>query len=66
MLNRYARGTFTRVFGPLARLLLRLGTFRAGDSDTLADRLEALDLSGVWDRRAAPRQRATRAGHSAA
>ena len=25
MLNRYARGTFTRVFGPLARLLLRLG-----------------------------------------
>ncbi|GAA1184794.1 CDP-alcohol phosphatidyltransferase family protein [Ornithinimicrobium humiphilum] len=25
MLNRYARGTFTRVFSPLARLLLRLG-----------------------------------------
>ncbi|AKQ63967.1 Methyltransferase [Myxococcus hansupus] len=38
-----------------SRVLLRLGSFRAGDSDTLADRLKALDLSRVWSKASAPR-----------
>lgn len=38
-----------------SRVLLRVGTFRAGDSDTLAERLGALDLSAVWDGRSVPR-----------
>ncbi|QSQ23492.1 RNA methyltransferase [Pyxidicoccus parkwayensis] len=38
-----------------SRVLLRLGSFRAGDSDTLADRLGALDLSRVWDGRTPPK-----------
>jgi putative N6-adenine-specific DNA methylase len=38
-----------------SRVLLRLGTFRASDSDTLADRLQALDLSHVWDGRTPPK-----------
>jgi putative N6-adenine-specific DNA methylase len=38
-----------------SRVLLRVGTFRAGDSDTLAERLGALDLSHVWDGRTPPK-----------
>jgi len=38
-----------------SRVLLRLGSFRAGDSDTLAERLAALDVSRVWKGQAAPR-----------
>ncbi|WP_164009370.1 THUMP domain-containing class I SAM-dependent RNA methyltransferase [Pyxidicoccus trucidator] len=38
-----------------SRVLLRVGTFRAGDSDTLAERLGALDLSRVWDGRTPPK-----------
>ncbi|GHG65823.1 RNA methyltransferase [Comamonas sp. JC664] len=38
-----------------SRVLLRLGSFRAGDSDTLTDRLKALDLSRVWSRASAPK-----------
>ena len=38
-----------------SRVLLRVGTFRAGDSDTLAERLGALELSRVWDGRTPPK-----------
>ncbi|WP_426754484.1 THUMP domain-containing class I SAM-dependent RNA methyltransferase [Myxococcus sp. Y35] len=38
-----------------SRVLLRVGRFRAGDSDTLTDQLAALDLSRVWDGRAPPK-----------
>jgi putative N6-adenine-specific DNA methylase len=38
-----------------SRVLLRLGTFRAGDSDTLAERLGAMELSHVWDGRTPPK-----------
>ncbi|NMO21062.1 RNA methyltransferase [Pyxidicoccus fallax] len=38
-----------------SRVLLRVGTFRASDSDTLSERLGALDLSHVWDGRTPPR-----------
>jgi putative N6-adenine-specific DNA methylase len=38
-----------------SRVLLRLGAFRAGDSDTLAEHLGALELSRVWDGRAPPK-----------
>ena len=38
-----------------SRVLLRVGSFRAGDSDTLAERLGELDLSHVWDGRTPPK-----------
>ncbi|MFP2925766.1 class I SAM-dependent RNA methyltransferase [Pyxidicoccus sp. 3LG] len=38
-----------------SRVLLRVGTFRAGDSDTLAERLGTMDLSPLWDGRAPPK-----------
>ncbi|NVJ17796.1 class I SAM-dependent RNA methyltransferase [Myxococcus sp. AM010] len=38
-----------------SRVLLRVGAFRAGDSDTLSDRLAELDLSHVWDGRSPPK-----------
>ncbi|MCP3144410.1 THUMP domain-containing class I SAM-dependent RNA methyltransferase [Pyxidicoccus xibeiensis] len=38
-----------------SRVLLRVGTFRAGDSDTLAEHLGAMDLSRLWDGRTPPK-----------